>query len=521
MPVGKPPLWQAARTAGWMALMGAPVMALLFVLFPRVGPLWGILGDASAARTGLSATMRVGSVTTLALDDSIAMRLQFDGPPPAVHELYFRGPVLGGFDGREWRPIEPWQRSAFNLPSAVQVQGTPVRYTVTLEPSHRPWVTLLEAVPTAPDIPGYELQATADLQWLSTRPVTDIVRFTATSYPAFRHGPLQRLPGLQAYVDLPAGFNPRTLQWATELRRDPRHTSTDTAGWVQLALDQLRTGGYGYTLEPGEYGMHSADELWFDRKEGFCEHFAASFVVLMRALDIPARVVTGYQGGERNPVDGFWVVRNSDAHAWTEVWHAGLGWVRVDPTGAVSPARVGSLQRLSAPRGLVASALGSLSPNLAAQLRAGWDAVNNSWNQWVLNYSKGRQLDLLKNLGFASPSWADLGYLIAALLVAASLLGAALTLWERRQHDPWLRLLGHVRRRLAQSGLVLPAHSPPRQMAHGVMAHFGPPGQAVHDWLLQFERHRYGTTLTTASRGQPSPVRQLRHELQRLPWPTA
>ena len=168
---------------------------------------------------------------------------------------------------------------------------------------------------------------------------------------------------LPEYLELPPGFNPRTAALAAEMRRDPRLAAGGPATLVQAALERLRTGGYSYTLEPGVYGQHTADEFWFDRKEGFCEHIASAFVVLMRAMDIPARIVTGYQGGELNPVDGFWVVRQSDAHAWTEVWLAGRGWVRVDPTSAVAPGRTGSFQRLQAPRGVIGTALfGSVTP---------------------------------------------------------------------------------------------------------------------------------------------------------------
>jgi hypothetical protein len=258
---------------------------------------------------------------------------------------------------------------------------------------------------------------TDDLQWLTSRPITDVTRYQATSYPQFRHGPDTATPALRAYTELPPGFNPRTLALAQELRSDPRFASDpapDTArdatpALVNAALTRLRTGGYTYTLEPGVYGQHTADEFWFDRKEGFCEHIASAFVVLMRAMDVPARIVTGYQGGDRNTVDGYWTVRQSDAHAWAEVWMAGRGWVRVDPTSAVAPGRTGAFERLQAPRGALATAMGTvMSPGMAQNLRAMWEAVNNGWNQWVLNYTQSRQLDLLKALGFESPSWQDL-----------------------------------------------------------------------------------------------------------------
>ena len=336
MPVGKPPLLQTAKTAGWMALLGAPIMLVLFLLFPRLAPLWGVPSDAMTGRSGLSSSMQVGNIATLALDDSVAMRIRFEGgKPPPQQDLYFRGPVLSNFDGRNWQPLRPFLPARYALPPNLQVAGAPVRYEVTLAPNNQPWIFVMEAAPDSPELPGYQTTMDANLQWTSNRPITDLVRYKAVSYPVFRHGPRQQAIGLQEFVALPAGFNPRTLALAAEIRRDPRYAVANTRTLVQVALERLRTGGYVYTLEPGVYGQHTADEFWFDRKEGFCEHIASAFVILMRALDVPARIVTGYQGGEANNVDGYWVVRQSDAHAWAEVWQAGEGWVRVDPTSAV------------------------------------------------------------------------------------------------------------------------------------------------------------------------------------------
>ncbi|MEO5796541.1 MAG: DUF3488 and transglutaminase-like domain-containing protein, partial [Rhodoferax sp.] len=337
MPVeNKAPLREAARIAGGMALLGAPIMAVLFVLFPRMAPLWGVPSDAMAGRSGLSNQMQVGTMASLALDDGIAMRVKFDGPPPAQRDLYFRGPVLSLFDGRTWQPrYSDFSRSGA---SDVQVSGPPLQYQVTLEPNNRPWLLTLDATPQAPTLPdGLGAVMTPDLQWLASRPTTDLLRYQAQSYSQFRYGPQRANISLQSFVDLPAGFNPRTLQLAADLRR--AQPTADAAALVQTVLTRLRTGGYSYTLDPGLYGRDTADEFWFDRKEGFCEHIASSFVILMRALDVPARIVTGYQGGELNSMDGFWVVRQSDAHAWAEVWISGQGWTRVDPTGTVSPGR--------------------------------------------------------------------------------------------------------------------------------------------------------------------------------------
>jgi transglutaminase-like putative cysteine protease len=492
MPVGKPPLKQAAKTAASMALLGAPVMVLLFVLFPRLTPLWGVPSDAMTGRSGLSASMQVGSIAKLALDSSPAMRIRFEGQPPPQRELYFRGPVLSSFDGREWRPASASRfPQRYRLPADLAVLGTPIAYEVTLEPTSRPWLFVLEATEKSPVLPNFRTRMSADLQWLTDRPITDLVRYKAQSHPVFRHGPVKPEVGLQEFVELPPGFNPRTLALAAELRRDPRYAQAGSQALVQAALERLRSGGYSYTLEPGVFGPDSADEFWFDRKQGFCEHIASAFVVLMRAMDVPARIVTGYQGGELNPVDGFWVVRQSDAHAWVEVWQAGQGWLRVDPTSAVAPGRIGAFERLAAPQGVVGQALRNFSPTLSAQFRATWEALNNHWNQWVLNYTQSKQLNLLRDLGFESPSWEDLAYLLAAITGLLGLAGAGWAWWERVQHDPWLRLLARARQQLDRCGISSSAATSPRQLAQQVLRQQGSQGQALHDWLMQLEAQRY------------------------------
>ncbi len=524
MPVGKPPLLEVARTAGGMALLGAPIMVVLFMLFPRMAPLWGVPNDAMTGRSGLSGSMQVGNIARLALDDSVAMRIKFDGAPPAQRDLYFRGPVLSAFDGREWKAASldyPGRRSA---QASLTVSGAPIDYEVTLEPTRRPWLLTMEAVADTPDLPGYQTAMQPDLQWLTTRPLNDVVRYKARSYTAFKYGPTRDEVALRDFVDLPPGFNPRTLALATEMRRDPRYAQASNAELVRVVLQRLRTGGFTYTLEPGLYGQNTADEFWFDRKEGFCEHIASSFVILMRGLDVPARVVTGYQGGELNSVDGFWVVRQSDAHAWAEVWQPGEGWVRVDPTSAVSPGRIGAFQRLAAPQGVMAQTFSTFSPTLVAQMRAMWEATNNAWSQWVLNYTQGKQLNLLKDLGFSSPSWADLSYVLIGIVVVVALLGAAWTLWDRSQHDPWLRLLAHARRRLQKAGLASTPATSPRQLAQLVLATYGSRGQGLADWLMQLEATRYAQPVASRSgpgrhQKPPTQLQELRQQFSKLAWP--
>lgn len=515
LPVGRPPLVQSARIAVSMAALGTPIMIVAFMLFPRLSPLWGVPGDGMDGRSGLSGTMRVGQIAELVLDDRIALRVKFDGQTPPQRELYFRGPVLTDFDGVEWRPL----RSAFPAQMELQAQlvlgGEPIRYEVTMEPNHRPWVFVLEAAAQAPEIQGMRAFMTPELQWFVRRPISELVRYRAESHTQFRHGPLQQTMALQDQTALPPGFNPRTLALAQALRRTHGSGPDAAAALVQASLERLRTGGYTYTLDPGVYGTHTADEFWFDRKEGFCEHIASSFVILMRALDIPARIVTGYQGGELNAVDGFWTVRQRDAHAWAEVWLQGQGWVRVDPTAAVSPGRVGSLVRLRAPDGAIASAFNAINPTLAQRMRDAWEAVNNGWNQWVLNYTQGQQLDLLRQLGFSSPSWTDLAYVMIGVVVLVSLVGAAWTLWERQQHDPWLRTLAQARRRLQKTGLSSRPNATPRELAAMARSAWGDDAftRRLNDWMLRLEALRYAARSTDS-------LPSLQTELRRLPWPT-
>ena len=520
MPVGRPPLLQAARTAGWMALLGAPIMAVLFMLFPRIAPLWGLPDDAMTGRSGLSGSMKVGSIAELALDSSPALRVKFDGPVPPRPTLYFRGPVLSTFDGREWRALRPvFSRNATQ--AALQVEGEPVRYQITQEGNSRPWLLVLDATPDAPQLPGMRASMSAELQWRTDRLLVDRVRYSATSYLNYRLGPERMTPALQDYVMLPEGFNPRTQQLAREIRQAAGQNA-GTPALVDAVLQRLRTGGYQYTLEPGLYGTHTADEFWFDRKAGFCEHIASSFVLLMRAMGVPARVVTGYQGGELNGVDGLWTVRQSDAHAWTEVWSTGQGWIRVDPTAAVSPARIGTFNRLEAPRSVFQQALGTVvPPRFSINLREWWEAANDRWNQWVLNYSQARQLDLLKNLGFDSPSWEDLSYVLIGIVVAVSLAGAAWAQWERRRQDPWLRLLQQARARLRRAGIASDAHTPPRTLARHLQATAAgdPAALGIAEWLLRLEAARYAPDASPTAAADR--LGTLRHEFRQLAWPTA
>ena len=520
MPVGQPALRQAASLAARCALIGAPLMVLLFLLFPRIGPLWGG-GQDGDARTGLSNSMAMGSIAELALDESVALRLRFpNAAAPAPSALYFRGPVLSRFDGHEWHAArgDGGIRTAGSAPVELRPRGVALAYEMTLEPTRVAVLPLLEATRAAPQIEGLRLRQGPDLQWRTDQPVNERLRFTAAAHLGFEHGPLTLVPALEADLELPPGANPRTLAWAAALRRDPRYAEAPPEVLAAALMQHIRDGGFVYTLTPGTYaedgGLDAVDEFWIDRRQGFCEHYAAAFVVAMRAMGVPARVVTGYQGADADPVDGYLVVRQSNAHAWAEFWEQGRGWVRADPTAAVAPDRIVRSRRLQPPPGLVATAIGGMSPALLAQLRQGWEAMNNRWNQWVLTYSRGQQFDLLESIGFASPSWEDLALLLIGALSTLSLGAAGWAWWERRHQDPWARQFAQVRRALRPLGLPARPHEGPRALAAQVRARFGAAGQAVADLLGALEQQRYGRA--AARRPQAGLTRALRRQARLL-----
>jgi len=496
MPVGLPRLREAGALAGRFALLGAPVMAVLFVLFPRVGPLWGMPQDAGA-RTGLSGRMELGSIAELALDDSIAMRVRvLAGTPPPPQSLYFRGPVLGDFDGTTWRQIGPSFPPRLDPRARLRPLGAPVDVEITLEPMRIASIPVLDATPALPPFDdGLRAAQREDLHWTTNRAVTERLRFVTRAWPRFEHGPREPVVGLQDYLELPPNHNPRMLAWAAGLRRDPRWAEADSGMLAALLLRRIRREGYSYTLAPGLYDEDGSgdaiDEFWFDRKAGFCEHFAAAFVVALRALDVPARIVTGYQGAERNPVDDTLVVRQSFAHAWVEYWQAGRGWVRADPTAAIAPERIERSRPLAPPPGFVAAAFEEVAPDLLMHARALWDAVENDWNQWVLNYSRGTQVDLLERLGFGTPSRQELAIALAAVCSLAALGGALWAARERRRSDPWLRAYARVRAAARALGMPAGEELPPRTLAAALRAGWGEAAAPAAEALLELDRLRY------------------------------
>ena len=503
---------QAAGVALRLTAWGVPVMALLFVLFPRIGPLWGVPDGKSTGRTGLSDAMAVGSMSELTNNPAVALRLRFEGEAPAPAQIYLRAHVFGHFDGRQWTSLAPDLPSPSHAARDLRVQGAPLRYEVTLEPHHLQWLPVLESSPMAPVAEGLHISPGADLRWLSHQAVDEPLRYQAQSYTQFRYGSSLTAQELQAWTLLPPGYNPRTLQWAALLRSDPALRGTDATALSQWLLRQINQDGYRYTLAPGGYGRNSVDEFWFDRKAGYCEHFASAYVVMMRAMGVPARVVTGYQGAERNPIDGLWTVRHSDAHAWAEIWQSGQGWIHVDPTASVAPSRVESDGRLADTDAGSPLRAGAGGGRLWLPLRQGWEAANYRWNLWVTGYDQRRQMQLLSDLGVSSPQWQDLAWLLGAVLASGIAAVAAGSWRHQSRRSPWLRLRKAADRKLAALGLAPQAHHTPRQLGALLTQRFGPASAPIVQWLTALEQAHY------AANSAPPAWPQLQHRLRRLPW---
>jgi protein-glutamine gamma-glutamyltransferase len=486
------PASRKLRLVGLVLAKSLPLAAAMFVLFPRVsGPLWGLPGDGFGSRTGLSESMSPGSISRLLESNEIAFRAQFAAAPPTNDQLYWRGPVLGYFSGRFWAPL----RARNVAPPPLEMRGdagAAMEYTVTLEPHQRDWLFALE-MPALPTGNALDPRFTSEGQLLARLLINERVRYRLVSYTHFTIGLNETPASLKEWLQLPDGYNPRTRRFAEELRREvPQADASASQRLVVLVLDRLRRGGFKYTLEPPLLGRNSIDEFLFDTRLGYCEHYASAFVVLMRMLGVPARVTTGYQGGELNPVDRFLTVRQSDAHAWAEVWLDGRGWVRIDPTAVVAPVRIeGGAGEIARQQGLVQLSTAVSQIDWVRRLRFNWEAVQNAWYQWVLSYSPERQRDFLVKLGLV-PDWRTLGWLFAGSLIALLSVLAFFSLRHRSERDPLAELFTRFQARLREAGIEVSPHEGPRDLAQRLeraMAAESLPG--ARDILQSFEQWRY------------------------------
>jgi len=385
---------QNIKMVGKLLLQGAPLAALLFVVFPRLpGPLWSLPDDASA-KTGLSDSMAPGTIGNLSKSAEVAFRVEFEGAPPPIAQRYWRGPVLSDFDGRQWTIGKGTPRVR---PSGNPVVGAPVsQYTVMMQPTHQQWLFALDHPTSLPmsDTADYSDSRimgglTADLQLKTEKPVTQVMRYQQTSSLGSSYKPVAR--PTERYTQL-ADNNAQTLAFATKLRAK----SGSDQNYAEAVMDFFNEEAFHYTLQPSLLGDNPVDEFLFSTRNGFCEHYASAFVVLMRAAAIPARVVTGYLGGEMN--GDYMIVRQSDAHAWTEVYLNGK-WVRFDPTGAVAPSRVDTNMAAALGDGEPVPMMARQGNALLKRFKLGIDELNHDWQRMVVNFNNESQYKLWEKLG--------------------------------------------------------------------------------------------------------------------------
>jgi transglutaminase-like putative cysteine protease len=474
--------------------VAVPVGLAFFLLFPRLSsPLWGIPETTLDSKSGLSDSMSPGSIQQLFMDDSPAFRVTFEGAAPAAEELYWRGPVFWRFDGRSWK--SSFYGSNIEAVDRPGVAGAPWSYTVQLEPNERNWLFALDYPATTPP----DTRLTLDYQLIHRDPVIQLMRYAMVSNPDFTDAP--QLPDTlrQQALELPDNANPRTRELVGRWRRE----TPGDAAFARRVLDHFNREDFHYSLDAPLLGRHPVDEFLFDSRTGFCEHYASSFAVMMRMAGIPARVVTGYLGGWYNALGDYYLVRQSDAHAWTEIWLADGGWSRVDPTAAVSPLRIqqGSLGALSEPRHM-------LDYSWLRGMRNSVDIVQQRWNDWVIEYGARQQARLFARFGLEHATPAQLVGLLFAALAAfgAILFPLALRIRGPARREPAQKAWHTFLRRLDRVGVASRASSGPIELAGVAAARLPGSAPSIHRIA-----HLY--TLCRYAPGDP-PVSELRRAVK-------
>ena len=468
---------------GKALLKAVPVALVLFFFFPRVeGSFWGA-PSSERALTGLTDEMSPGDISDLTQNDIVAFRVRFAGEPPPPALRYWRGPVLSQFDGYTWSRGE-----VQTLPRArVGNRGAPLDYTVTLEPTGQQMLFALDMVDAW--TPGLAFRAW-DFGLRTRHPVNAVIRYDARSYPEYVAAPELAQSVRNLSLRLPPDRNPRAAELARSLRA---HAGSDAA-YVQAVLAMFREQAFYYTLTPPGLARDSVDDFLFNTRQGFCGHFASAFTNLMRAAGIPARVVAGYQGGDWNPLGGYMIVRQSHAHAWSEVWMPGAGWRRVDPTAAVAPERVErGLEATFAGAELLPGAFARDSP-LLWRARMFWDSLNARWNDWVVQFDRATQEGLLVKMGFDDPDWRAFATALGVgLMLAMGLLVAWLALEFRpRRTDPAAAAYRRFTARLARRGIESHVGEAPRDYAQRIRRLRPDLGLAALSITEAYLRLRYG-----------------------------
>jgi transglutaminase-like putative cysteine protease len=478
------------RQSAVLLAQALPFMLILFLLFPRVqGPLWGLPQDAFSASSGLSESMAPGSISQVAQSDAIAFRVHFDGSPPPPAQQYWRTLTLSGYDGVNWRYRPTQERN--RLP--YEAEGKIVNYEITLEPHNQRWLPVLEKPGNLPP----ETSINADGLILSNLPVRNRLRYTMQAYPDFEPAPLERESILNEALRLPPEVNPRTRALAAQWRRQYANDADILRAATIFFQNQL----LAYTLTPPLMRENAVDAFLFDHKRGFCEHFASAFAFALRAAGVPARVIGGYQGGEVNPVDGYFTVRQYDAHVWVEAWIENRGWVRLDPTADSVPRRIDGGLR-DAVSSEEAPLLTRDSYAWLRELRYRLDAAANAWNQAVLGFNPQRQREVLSKLGMHDPDWRKMTLWLAALsglLVLGFVLHA---MRERTKIDATHKLWQSFRQRLAKHGVKASPWQGPMELQQQAIAQLPQHAPAIQAIARSYIALRYAEDLTQEQRAR-------------------
>ena len=406
-------------TSGRLIMYAAPLAIAMWIFFPRIAtPFWSVPMDTGTAQSGISDTMSPGDISSLSMSDAVAFRATFKGVIPEPRDRYWRGIVLTNFNGRTWTSSDPYEVRALEQ---VVYSSRPVEYSITIEPTRQIWVFAL-------DMPeSWNLSRTfmgPQQQLARSVPIDQRTVYDAVSYLDFRTDVDLSATARDFYTMVPESSNTEAQALARRMRAEVRSDSA----YVDAVMRMFNEQEFYYTLQPPALGSNPVDRFLFETRQGFCEHYASAFAILMRSAGIPARVVLGYQGGEVNPMGGHMIVRQSDAHAWNEVWLEGVGWRRVDPTGAVAPERIEAGRSGSMFDG-VAESWGFSSPSMwVYELEMYMDALNAKWNEWILGYGPENQDRFMNWLGIDDPDWQKKALLLLAwtmgLLFAVSLLMA-------------------------------------------------------------------------------------------------
>lgn len=480
----------AFKTASTIAAFAVPVAVALFLLFPRdIGPFWGVPGSGGEnGVTGLSDRMDPGSVQQLAESEAIAFRAWFEGQVPGNRERYWRGPVLWENDGLQWERGLDLDADAVAQP----LTGTGTRHTILLEPSGHRWLLALDR-----PLGSTDAALATDGVLSESEPVESRTRYQVAS-AAPEEASLEPAGG-QLALSLPETGNPRTRALAQELRA----AADSDRGVVEALAERLAEAEFRYTLNPPVHeGSDAVDQFLFETRTGFCEHFAGSAAFLLRAAGVPARVVMGYQGGQRNPVGEYLLVRQSDAHAWVEAY-VDDAWRRFDPTAVAAPERVTG-ETIEDSAAAAEDGRGSLLRQAALT----WDAINATWHQWVLAYNEGRQGRLLAYFGLEGLTrWHLLGL---AVVITLAWLAAAAMFMRRRgaSRDAAAGAFDRFRQKLAAVGIGSRIGEGPRAYGERAMAARPDEASQIRQIVELYVRLRY------AQEPDPGGVEQLRRAVR-------